>query len=436
MNEEKRHSRIETTTLTPVPMQERKSWMNVALIQAGIMICVPSLLLGGMLVQSMPLGSAIAAGVIGYVIVILLFCLMGIIGSDLGVPTCMTSVGGFGKNGARIFVSLITFISMIGWFAVQTGVCGNAFSNLFYESFGISIPPVISMIIWGIIMMITAVYGIDALGWLNKIAIPALFVVTVIGCWLSIRKFGTASLYADTSDGSMSMADGILLTVSFMTAGCLAAADITRYQATRRDTVLSSSIGVFPAGVAMVVLGAVMTKLADQYDITQVFCEVGIPVLAMIILIASAWTTNTANAYSGGINAVLMLNLKDDKRAAATIVSGVLGTVCAAFGLADHFEAFLTILGEIMLPMMGVIIADYWITGRGRASDYKLRAGFNWVGIVSWLAGYAVTKLISVGIPFLQGIVVAVVLYVIGMKLFGSVMDKGAEQLPEAAALQ
>lgn len=433
MNEEKKHSRVETTTLTPVPMKERKSWINVALIQAGIMICVPSLLLGGMLVQSMSLGAAITAGIIGYIIVIVLFCLMGIIGSDLGVPTCMTSVGGFGKTGARIFVSLITFISMIGWFAVQTGVCGNAFTNLFDQSFGINIPPIVSMVIWGVIMMVTAVYGIDALGWLNKIAIPALFIVTVIGCWLSLNKFGTGALYTDTSDGSMSMADGILLTVSFMTAGCLAASDITRYQATRRDTVLSSSIGVFPAGVAMVVLGAVMTKVADQYDITQVFCEVGIPVLAMIVLITSAWTTNTANAYSGGINAVLMLNLKDDKRAAATVVSGILGTVCAAFGLADHFEAFLTILGEIMLPMMGVIIADYWITGRGKAANYKLRAGFNWVGIVSWLVGYGVTKLIPYGVPFVQGIVVTMILYVVGMKLFGASMDKGAERLPEAA---
>lgn len=431
MNEEKKRSRVETTTLEPVPMEERKSWLNVALIQAGIMICVPSLLLGGMLVQSMSFGAAIAAGVIGYVIVIFLFCLMGIIGSDLGVPTCVTAVGGFGKSGARIFVSLITFISMIGWFAVQTGVCGNAFSNLFSESFNINIPPIVSMILWGVVMMVTAIYGINALGWLNKIAIPALFIVTLIGCWLSLKQYGTAELYINTSDGSMSMVDGILLTVSFMTAGCLAAADVTRYQATRRDTIFSSTAGVFPAGVLMVILGAVMTKVANQYDITQVFCDVGIPVLAMIVLISATWTTNTANAYSGGINAVLMLNLKDDKRAIATLVSGLLGTICAAFGLADHFEAFLTILGEIMLPMMGVIIADYWIVGRGKALNYKMRAGFNWVGIVSWLAGYAVTKLVTFGVPFLQGIIVTMIIYVIGMKFFGTAMDKGAERLPE-----
>lgn len=37
---------METTTLAEVPMEERKSWIDVAMIQAGIMICVPSLMLG------------------------------------------------------------------------------------------------------------------------------------------------------------------------------------------------------------------------------------------------------------------------------------------------------------------------------------------------------------------------------------------------------
>lgn len=35
----------------------------------------------------------------------------------------------------------------------------------------------------------------------------------------------------------------------------------------------------------MIVLGAVMTKVAQQYDITIVFCEIGIPVLGMLVLL-------------------------------------------------------------------------------------------------------------------------------------------------------
>ena len=415
MSSENKHTNIETTTLESVPMEDRKSWVNVALIQAGIMICVPSLLLGGILAGSMSLSGAILSGTVGYVIVIILFCLMGIIGSDLGVPTCVTSIGGFGRKGARYIVSSITFVSMIGWFAVQTSVCGSAFSNLIAEFFGISISPVISMIIWGIVMLVTAVYGINALDKLNTVAVPALFIITIVGCFMSLNKYGTDALFIPNPNITMSFADGVILTVSFMAAGCLAASDVTRYQRTRKDTILSSSIGVMPAGVLMIILGAVMTKVADQYDITQVFCEIGIPVLGMLVLIAATWTTNTTNAYSGGINAVLMLNLKDDKRATATMVSGALGTVCAVIGLADHFEEFLYVLGDIMLPMIGIIIADYWLVNHGDPKKFKFYDGFNWVGVISWIIGYGIIKLIPYGIPFAQGIIGSMILYTVIM---------------------
>ena len=162
MKDTSKNSGIETTTLQEVPMSERKPWLDVALIQAGIMICVPSLLLGGTLAESMSLSNAILSGIVGYLIVVVLFCLMGIIGSDIGMPTCMTSLSGFGKKGGRYIISTLIFISMIGWFAVQTSVCGDAFSNLIQEFLGVYVSPTISMIIWGIIMLVTAVYGINA----------------------------------------------------------------------------------------------------------------------------------------------------------------------------------------------------------------------------------------------------------------------------------
>ena len=413
MTTKNKKSGIETTTLEPVPIEERKSWFDVALIQAGIMICVPSLLLGGILADSMSLTSAILSGVIGYLIVIVLFSLMGIMGSDLGVPTCITAIGGFGKKGARYIISTLIFISMIGWFAVQTSVCGNAFSNLINEFFNVTLSPIVSMIIWGIIMLVTAVYGIRALDKLNKVAVPALFVITVVGCFLALKQYGTTQLSVNPEDPTMSFIDGIVLTVSFMAAGCLAASDITRYQKTRKDTILSSSLGVAPAGVLMVIMGAIMTRVAEQYDITLVFCQIGIPVLGMLVLIAATWTTNTTNAYSGGINAVLMFHLAENKRAVATMVSGIIGTVCAVMGLADHFEDFLYILGDLLLPTMGVILSDYWIVGKGKVENFKMYDGFNWAGLISWICGYLVIKLIPYGVPFMQGIIVAGILYII-----------------------
>ena len=66
VEQEKKTGNVESVTLEQVPMEERKSWADVAMIQAGIMICVPSLMLGGILAESMPMSQAIWSGVIGY----------------------------------------------------------------------------------------------------------------------------------------------------------------------------------------------------------------------------------------------------------------------------------------------------------------------------------------------------------------------------------
>ena len=92
-------------------MEERKSWADVAMIQAGIMICVPSLMLGGILAESMPMSQAIWSGVIGYAVIVALMIFCGIMGSDLGVPTCVVASGVFGKQGSSKLISALFMIS-------------------------------------------------------------------------------------------------------------------------------------------------------------------------------------------------------------------------------------------------------------------------------------------------------------------------------------
>lgn len=403
------NQKMESVTLQPVPMEERKSWIDVAMIQAGILICVPSLMLGGMLAEAMPMSQALLSGIVGYLVTALLMVVIGIIGSDIGVPTCVVASGSFGRQGSSKLVSALFMISMIGWFAVQNDVCGSAFSNLLGQAFGIALPVPLSTAIWGVIMLITAVYGIDALDKLNKIAIPALIVVTCIGCFMAVSRFGLDNLYQPVEQ-TMSFIDGVVLTVSFMATGALNAPDFTRYQRTRKDTFLSSVVGVMPAGVAMLVLGAVMTRIAAQYDISLVFCDIGLPVLGMLVLILATWTTNTTNAYSAGLNAVMVFGLAENKRSAATVVLGVIGTALAVFGIAGYFENFLYLLGDTFMPIVGIFIIDYWVLARGKAELYRFREGWHWSGLVALVCGFAATRL-PFGISFINGMVVAAALY-------------------------
>lgn len=416
MEEKKRN--IETTTLNPVPEEERKTWIDVALIQAGIYICVPSLLLGGILAMSMPTAHAIIAGVLGYVISTVFVVIVGFAGADLGVPTCVVVSSSFGKRGARYIISTIFAFAMIGWFAVQNSVCGSAFSNMLEAAAGIHFPVKASIIIWGIIMLLTAVYGITGLKVLNQIAVPALILVFAAGSYLAIKNYGTSALSVDNSDHSMTIVDGIMMTTSFLAVGISCAPDFTRYQKTKKDVVLSSTIGIVPAGIILLLLGIVLTKLTGENDLSLVLTNIGIPILGILVLILATWTTNTTNAYSGGLNLVMLFDLKDNKRAMATMIAGVIGTAVAVTGLADNVSGLLDILGVLFMPVGGIIIADYWFICKGRAENWSAAEGIDWVGVLAWAVGCVGSYYIPSGYALYLGFLISMILYAVLRKLF------------------
>lgn len=403
---------IETTTLSVVPENEKKSWIDVAFIQAGVYICVPSLMLGGMLVEGMGLANAIIAGTIGYFLSGLVMAFIGSIGSDLGTPTAVIAKSSFGVSGARILISALFAISQFGWFAVQNVVCGEAFSTMINQMFGIDFPVIISIAIWGIIMLSTAVQGIDGLKWLNTICVPLLFIVFVIGMIMGINKFGTGNLGEDATGEPMSMIDGIFLTLSFLSCGMTVAPDVTRYQKSRGGVFASSFVGLCPAGIALLIVGAVLTKATGEYDISVVLLEAGLPAIGLIILILATWTTNTNNAYCAGISTVAMFNMKDDKRAMATLVCGALGTVLAMVGFDAYIGAFVDILGVFFFPVAGVMLVDYWIIRKGIPSNWKYAKFFNPAGVIGWIIGCLVSYFAPYGL-FLGFFASAVVYYIV-----------------------
>lgn len=111
---------MEKYALDRIPDSERKSWWSIALIWAGSIISVSALMVGGVIVQGMPLVQGIIAGAIGYTIVLVLMIFQGMMGADFGVPTVVTASSAFGSQGAKYVISAILAISCIGWFGVQT----------------------------------------------------------------------------------------------------------------------------------------------------------------------------------------------------------------------------------------------------------------------------------------------------------------------------
>ena len=172
MGEKQKH--VEANALAPIPKEERQSWISLALVQAGICVCASSFLEGALLAEAMPLGEAILSGALGNLLVVIFMTIIGFAGSDLGLASCTLSESCFGKTGARYLVSVVFAINLVGWFGITNEICGDAFTNFMAETFNIHFPLLASNILWGLIMLITAVYGMRAMEKLNAVSIPFL----------------------------------------------------------------------------------------------------------------------------------------------------------------------------------------------------------------------------------------------------------------------
>ena len=105
-------------------------------------------------------------------------------------------------------------------------------------------------------------------------------------------------------------------------------------------------------------------------------------------------------------------------------MAGGIGTLLAAFGLLNKFQAFLSILTAFIPPIAGVIIASYWILGKGNKENVVIKKGYSIAGIVSFSLGALVAYLTGSVMVFfvapVNGIIVSMIAYIILHKLLES----------------
>ena len=226
------------------------------------------------------------------------------------------------------------------------------------------------------------------------------------------------------------------MTVASFALGGVISADYCRFAKRRIDVVKSSIVGVIPAGLFMLLTGAIMSIVTGEYDISAILASLGVPVIGLIALVLATWTTNVTNAYSGGLALSNLLGFDESRFKVTTAIAGVIGTLLAAFGLLNAFQGFLSLMSALIPPLAGVVIADYWLVCKGNKDNFDPKPGFSIPGVIAFIAG-ALAACITGGtfasfpglveaLPFLNvpffvgpvnGIVLSLILYVIFKKI-------------------
>ena len=420
-----------------VEESQRQSWLSIAAVWAGGMICVPCLMIGGVLASGgLSMGEIVASILIGYGLICAYMICIGMQACDTGLPVSVMASGALGEKGARYIISTLLAIACVGWFGIQSATCGSAFANMVANMMGAEASPAFVTI--SSIMLLTACVGFKGLKWLNYIAVPLLVIVCLYGLIAGITTNDGGSAIANYApEASSGLVFGISMVVASFALGGVISADYCRFAKSRGDVVKSSIVGVIPAGLLMLMSGALMSIVTGQYDISAILASLGVPFIGLVALVLATWTTNVTNAYSGGLALSNLLGFDESKFKITTGVAGGIGTLLAAFGLLNAFQSFLSLMSALIPPLAGVLIASYWIVGKGKKENFAIRSGFSAIGVVSFAVG-AIFACITGGtfasfpglveaLPFLNrpffvgpvnGIVVSLVLYVILAKVF------------------
>jgi cytosine permease len=436
------HVGVDDYALARVPAGERYSWWTVAVQRFGQVSALSQFLLGSTLGFGMGFWEAFLAFTFGAVILELVSIGVGIIGCREGLQTSMLARWtGFGQGGSAV-VGVAIGISLIGWFGIQSGVSAEGLVSLI----GV-LPLWVWSLLFGLAVTFIVLWGFASMKWVAYLTVPSFLVLVAwsIGSELLDHDFGT--LVASAPAGpTMSLLEGTTLVAGGFIVGAVITPDMTRFNRSAADVIKQTVVG-FTVGEYLIGMSGVLLAHAIQSDniITIVTSSVGW--VGTLVIILGTMKINDWNLYSAGLGVVNFVGTvfgKHVNRALATLVLGVVGSVLAAGGILDSFIGFLTVLGVAFPPIAGIMVAEYFVVKQWRPELERSRAAGTvpetaptWVPatLVIWLVAALIGYFVTWGLPSINSLAAAFVLYVVTGKL-GLVRGVGVSRTLDSTAAE
>jgi cytosine permease len=418
------HVGVDDYALARVPQEARYSWWSVAVQRFGQVSALSQFLLGSTLGFGMGFWSAFWAFTLGALILELVSIGVGIIGAREGLQTSLlTRWTGFGHGGSAV-VGLAIGISLIGWFGIQSGVSAEGLVSLV----GV-LPTWVWSLLFGLAVTFIVLWGFASMKWVAYLTVPAFLVLVAwsIGSELVNHDIGT--LVSSPPPGpELTLLQGTTLVAGGFIVGAVITPDMTRFNRSSADVVKQTVVG-FTLGEYVIGLSGVLLAHAIRSDdiITIVTSSVGW--VGTLVIILGTLKINDWNLYSSGLGLVNFVGTvlgRRINRAIATLCLGVVGSVLAAAGILDSFVPFLTILGVAFPPIAGIMVAEYFVVKRWRGELEASRAAGTlpesaptWVPatLVIWVVSALIGYFVSWGLPSINSLVAAFVLYAVAGKL-------------------
>ena len=411
-------------SLSRVPGSARYSWVTLAVQRFGQLSALSQFLLGATLGFGMTFWNAFLALTLGAVLLEVVAILTGIAGMREGLSTSVLARwAGFGRYGSSI-IGLVFAVSLIGWFGVQNAVFAEGVHSLVG-----GIPVWAWSIVTGVMVTLVVVYGFLSMAWVAYITVPVFLLLAGYSITSTLLEVRLGDLLSSAPPGeTLSIATGTTIVAGGFIIGGVLAPDMTRFNRSTADVIKQTVVGIAFGEYTVGLIGVLLAHALKTQDIIEIVTSTS-GFIGTIILVAATLKVNDWNLYSSSLgfaNSMDAIFGKRVHRAVITILVGTLGTVFSAVGILEQFVPFLIALGVVVPPIAGIMIVDYYLLRRHReqleesAGSWGLPARqekLNPVTLFAWAGASIVGYTVQWGIPALNSLTCAAVLYFVGMKI-------------------
>lgn len=325
-----------------------------------------------------PLGMAkgFAAIVVGHIIGCGLFFLAGLMGARTGRSAMETVKMSFGRQGGLLF-SALNVLQLVGWTAIM--IYDGALATNGIAELGAW---VWCLIIGGLILLWIFV-GVTNLGAINKLAMAALFVLTLVLCGVIFRSGAPGGNLGE----ALTFGAAVELAVAMPLSWLPLISDYTREAQRPLAATWASTLTYGAVSCWMYVIGMGAAIYTGESDVAQIMMKAGLGVAALVILVLSTVTTTFLDAWSAGISAQSLSPRFCGKWTAAAVT--VVGIGAAIAFPMDDITGFLYLIGSVFAPMIAVQIADFFLLRRDCSTQ-----SWDWVNLAVWAVGFVLYRVL------------------------------------------
>lgn len=417
--------------IRPTPAKDRHwSVLSMASLWVGMVVCVPTYMLaGGLIDQGMSWSQAVITVMLGNLVVLAPMVLNGHPGTKYGVPFPVLARASFGIHGAHV-PSLMRALVACGWFGIQTWVGGAAIFQLLDVMFAADLTAYADLPVLGIngveltcflafwaLQVVIIHRGVESIRVLESAAAPFLIVMGLaLLAWAYVKADGFGPMLSTPSkfapggekEGQFFSVFFPSLTamVGFWATLSLNIPDFTRYAKSQRDQVLGQAIGLPTTMTLFAFIGVAVTSATTViygeavWDPTVLLGKMGggvSVVLSLLALTVATLSTNIAANVVSPANAMINVNPQKISFRLGGYVTAGLGIAIFPWKLLENTDGYiftwLVGYSALLGPIGGILIADYFVLRRTRLDleglyqkrgPYFYSGGFNPAALIAF----------------------------------------------------